>query len=271
MSTDKTMARIGALLLRAEGTDNRHEADACITRAQTLATLNSIDIAVARAHAVQRRSSVRPQQKSVEIGAAGRRGLRTFVDLFLVVARANNVKIDIARDFTTVYTFGYREDLDVTEILYTSLVTQMVAACETYLASGDYHRELVEYGSQPGGSRKVSKITARLEFHAAFTARIRLRLNEARQAAAATSSPNGGGTNQVSSGALVLATKELEVQDYYAQHSRAKGRRYRGHRSGTQSDRSRAAGDQAALSAVLHPPAELASGVPALICGEPPS
>ena len=58
MSTDKTMARIGALLLRAEGTDNRHEADACITRAQTLATLNSIDIAVARAHAVQRRSSV---------------------------------------------------------------------------------------------------------------------------------------------------------------------------------------------------------------------
>lgn len=267
MSIDKTMARIGALLLRAEGTDNHHEADACITRAQTLATLNSIDIALARAHAVQRRSSAGPQQKSVEIGAAGRRGLRTFVDLFLVVARANNVKIDIARNFTTVYTFGYPEDLDVTELLYTSLVTQMVASCQTYLASGDYHRELAEHGPQPVASTRVSKITARLEFHSAFTSRIRLRLNEARQSAAATTS-SAHTTDQGCSGALVLATKQLEVQDFYAQHSRAKGRRYRGHKSSTRSERSRAAGDQAALSAVLHPTAKLPSAALALVPGE---
>ncbi|OKH83595.1 hypothetical protein EB73_04390 [Mycobacterium sp. SWH-M3] len=264
MGTDKTMARIGALLLRAEGTDNPHEADACITRAQTLATLNSIDIALARAHAVERRSSAGPQQKSVEIGAAGRRGLRTFVDLFLVVARANNVKIDIARNFTTVYTFGYPEDLDVTELLYSSLVTQMVTACQTYLASGDYTREIID--RQSGAPAPVSKITARLEFHTAFTARIRLRLKDARQAAAAASIPSD--TGQVRTGTLVLASKELEVHDFYTQHSHAKGRRYRGHQSTTRSDRSRAAGDQAARSAVLHPAPELRCGAPALPTGE---
>lgn len=262
VGTDKTLARIGALLARAEGTDSAHEADACVSRAQALATLHSIDLAVARAHTRERTTRTAPQQKTVAIGHAGRRGLKTFVDLFWVVAGANNVKIDIASNYTCVYTFGYPEDLAITELLYTHLVTQMVTACQAYLASGDYKPELVDDCDHDTHRppRRVSKISARLEFHAAFIARIKTRLTAARQAATATvtAARRAGGAE------LVLYGKQLEVDDYYARTSQAKGRRYRGHQTGVQSQRSRAAGDRAATTAHLHVPTELAGATAAL-------
>jgi hypothetical protein len=255
MSSDKAISRIAALLVRAEGTDNPHEADACVTRAQKLATLHSIDLAVARAHAAQRSTPTGPQQTTIAIGTAGRRGLRTFVDLFLVIARANNVKIDIARNFTSVYAYGYPEDLATTELLYTHLVTQMVTSCQQYLATGEYKSDVVARATgpdSPPAPRRVSKTSARLEFQAAFTARIHARLKAARRAAAAkTETPSG-------SGEIVLAGKQLEIEDYYTRHSTAKGSSYRGHEAGVRSDRSRAAGDRAAASAQLQAPAELA-------------
>lgn len=272
MNTDKAIARIGALLLRAEHTNYPHEAEACITRAQTLATLNSIDLAVARARAGHLGRQVAPLQKTVTIGTARRRGLRTFVDLFLVIARANDVKIDIARNFTEVYVFGYAEDIAVTEALYTRLVTQMVTTCENYLATGDY-----EHGTMPrtsslddtGPQTPVSKISARLEFHAAFTARIKARLRDARrdaQAAAATDATRVQAARPAGGNTLVLAGKQLQVQDFYTATSIAKGRRYRGHRSSTPSPRGRAAGDRAGQSAQLNNPTELA-GAPAALTG----
>ena len=47
---DKQLTRIAALLRKAESTDNPHEADAFLQAAQRLATLASVDLAVARAH-----------------------------------------------------------------------------------------------------------------------------------------------------------------------------------------------------------------------------
>uniref|UniRef100_UPI000ADFFD5D DUF2786 domain-containing protein n=1 Tax=Nocardia amamiensis TaxID=404578 RepID=UPI000ADFFD5D len=43
------LARVGALLRKAEGTDNEHEAEAFSAMAQRLATQYSIDLAMARA------------------------------------------------------------------------------------------------------------------------------------------------------------------------------------------------------------------------------
>ncbi len=61
MTDDKMLARIAALLRQAEGTDNAHEADAFMAAAQRLATAASIDLAVARSHAVTR-SPRRPRR-----------------------------------------------------------------------------------------------------------------------------------------------------------------------------------------------------------------
>ena len=123
MTDDKMLARIAALLRQAEGTDNAHEAEAFMSAAQRLATATSIDLAVARSHADKR-------TPGAGAGAAhhhhrqrpAARGLRTYVQLFVVIAAANDVRCDIASNSTFVYAYGFAEDIDATHALYASLV-----------------------------------------------------------------------------------------------------------------------------------------------------
>ena len=146
MTDDKMLARIAALLRQAEGTDNAHEAEAFMAAAQRLATATSIDLAVARSHSDKRTKAQTPVQRTITIGNAGSRGLRTYVQLFVVIANANDVKCDIASNSTFVYAYGFAEDIDASHALYASLVMQMVKASEAYISSGkhpahpDHHR-----------------------------------------------------------------------------------------------------------------------------------
>src|SRR6202040_2332700 len=96
MPDDKMLARIAALLRQAEGTDNAHEAEAFMAAAQRLATATSIDLAVARSAAATRTKAQDPVQRTITIDNAGTKGLRTYVQLFAVIAAANDVKVDVA-------------------------------------------------------------------------------------------------------------------------------------------------------------------------------
>lgn len=167
MTNDKMLARIAALLRQAEGTDNPHEADAFMSTAQRLATAASIDLAVARSHAGNRSPAQAPTQRTITIGAAGTRGLRTYVQLFVLIAAANDVRCDVASNSTFVYAYGFAEDIDTSHALYASLVVQMVRASDAYLASGAH--------------RPTPTITARLNFQLAFGARVGQRLADARE------------------------------------------------------------------------------------------
>ena len=133
MTEDKMLARIAALLRQAENTDNVHEAETFMAAAQRLATTTSIDLAVARAHSATRSKAQEPTQRTITIGNAGTRGLRTYVQLFVVIAAANDVKCDVASNSTFVYAYGFAEDIDATHALYASLVVQMVKAADTYI------------------------------------------------------------------------------------------------------------------------------------------
>src|SRR3954471_6001017 len=166
MSDDKMLARIAALLRQAENTENPHEAEAFMTAAQRLATTTSIDLAVARAHSATRTAAQAPVQRTVTIGNAGSKGLRPYVQLFVAIPMANDVKCDVASNSTFVYAYGFAEDIDATHALYASLVVQMVKASDAYIASGAH--------------RPTPTITARLNFQLAFGARVGQRLAEAR-------------------------------------------------------------------------------------------
>ncbi|MGW0052587.1 DUF2786 domain-containing protein [Nocardia nova] len=73
-------------------TDNPHEAEAFLLRAQQLVTQHSIDLAVARAAAAGRgRARPMPGMRRIEIGAKGTKGLATYVQLFVAIAHVNNV------------------------------------------------------------------------------------------------------------------------------------------------------------------------------------
>lgn len=234
MADDKVLARIGALLRQAEGTDNTHEADAFLSAAQRLATAASIDLAVARSHAAERSRAQTPIQRTITIGVAGTRGLRTYVQLFVLIASANDVRCDVASNSTFLYAYGFTEDIDATHALYASLVVQMVRASDAYLASGAH--------------RPTPTITARLNFQLAFGSRVGQRLAEARDQTrrdAAKDSRRTPGT------AIALRDKEVELSDYYRSASKARGTWRAARASAGYSSAARRAGDRAGRRARL--------------------
>ena len=250
---DKQLSRIAALLRKAESTDNQHEADAYLQAAQRLATLSAVDLAVARSHSADRERRVVPTQRAVEIGPAGRRGLRTFVQLFLAIGRANDLACDIARDSARVFAFGFPTDIDTTEALYSSLVVQMVRACDEHLRSGAHAAETVPRLVPGRGRRPVVEFrpvhasTARINFQAAFAARVGERLlaarTLARQEAVADHREKGV--------ELVLRAKEVEVTDHYRAQSTARGSWGGFRATAGPAELSRRAGDRAGASARL--------------------
>ena len=240
MTDDKMLARIAALLRQAEGTDNQHEADAFMAAAQRLATATSIDLAVARAHSDKRTKAQAPVQRTVTIGNAGTRGLRTYVQLFTVIAHANDVKCDVASNSTFVYAYGFAEDIDAIHALYASLVLQMVKASDAYLATGAH--------------RPTPTITARINFQLAFGARIGQRLGEAREQAtqdAERAQDDRPGT------AIALRDKDIELKSYYRAASRARGTWRATSATAGYSSSARRAGDRAGRRARLGPSSEL--------------
>jgi hypothetical protein len=241
MSDDKMLARIAALLRQAENTENPHEAEAFMSAAQRLATTTSIDLAVARAHSKERSPAQTPVQRTVTIGEAGAKGLRTYVQLFVAIAMANDVKCDVASNSTFVYAYGFAEDIDATHALYASLVVQMVKASDAYIATGQH--------------RPTPTITARLNFHLAFGARIGQRLSEAREEArhAATT-----GQDQQPGTAIALRNKDVELKSFYREASKARGTWRASSASAGYSSAARRAGDRAGQRARLGPSTELA-------------
>jgi hypothetical protein len=202
--------------------------------AQRLATATSIDLAVARSHADQRTKAQTPVQRTITIGNAGTRGLRTYVQLFTVIAQANDVKCDIASNSTFVYAYGFAEDIDASHALYAGLVTQMVKASEAYIASGAH--------------RPTPTITARINFQLAFGARIGKRLAEAREQAfreATKSKTRQPGT------AIALRDKDLELKDFYRETSQARGSWRASSATAGYSSSARRAGDRAGRRARL--------------------
>lgn len=262
--SDKTVARISALLRQAEGTDNQHEAEAFFAAAQKLASLAAIDLAVARTYQPENRAATTPIMRDIVIGPPGKRGLRTYVELFLVIARCNDVTCDIARNSTRVFAYGLPSDIAYCQALYTALVMQMVRASNEFITSKAYTSEKVRRYSASERRwqiKPISAITARLSFQRAFAARIGQRLQQARDAALSESTraekPVASSPNAQPSVALALRSKEIAVADFYHQQSTARGR-WRGAAAGTQVSRlGMRAGDAAAGRAVLSQQQEL--------------
>ena len=240
MSDDRMLARIAALLRQAEGTDNPHEAEAVMAAAPHLATATSIDLAGGRADSAPTKAAQSPTQRTITIGEPGTRGLRTYVQLFAVIASANDVRCDVASNSAFVYAYGFAEDIDASHALYASLVVQMVRSCDAYLSTGEH--------------RPTPTITARLNFQLAFGARVGQRLAQAReevQREATKSRSAAPGT------AVALRNKEVELRDHYRQESKARGRWTAARASAGYSSGARRAGDRAGRNARLGASPEL--------------
>lgn len=249
--SERITERIAALLAKAEGTDNEHEASAYMSKVQELLTSHQIELETVRQAALNlNRPAAVPTTRRILIGAPGTRGLKTYVQLFLVVARNNNLKVDIAHNSSAVIPYGFEADIDLTEALYNSLVVQMVAASEAYLNTGAYRLETVPT-ADGWGSKPVNKTTARIAFQDAFARQVGVRLRAARLTAVTAATAPFQTHNGTTGGAeLVLVRREMAVADHYARNSTA-GRRHWGGSRPTHVSGANDAGRQAGARARL--------------------
>lgn len=195
---DRTLERIAALLNQAEGTDNPAEREAFMKKAQTLATIHSIDMARARSHTRSKENST-PIQRTITVGERREHGRLVRIDLLLGIAHANDLKCTISYDRTRVHAHGFEEDINTAEALYASLVVQMADESERFLAKDEWRKETVlrkkrvkvegyyggTYYENQWGHYPVSKQTARSEFQSAFASQIESRLMLAKREAEA--------------------------------------------------------------------------------------
>jgi len=265
-----SLERISALLSKAERTDNPHEAEAYLMKAQALATAASVDLALARAATVRMEQRQQPQTRTVTIGEKGKRANTHLVALFIAIANANDVRVDIAHNSTYVLAYGMPGDLDVIEAMYSSVAVQMMTASAQWLQVGTWRSETYVAVRRVNGRsvRSVkphTALTARIAFYRGYVERIAERLQQARdsalaqgEAAARAAAKEASSSSSPASGsaapdrALVLRRKTEEVRDYHRSTSKARGT-WSGYSGSMRSDRGTAtkAGRHAASLARL--------------------
>lgn len=226
---------ISKLLAQAEGTTNQAEAEAYTERAQHLAATYAIDLELARYRQTQKTVREELTMRRIRTGEPGRTFKnRWWVDLFLEIAQANDLKCSIGHDRSFVNAYGYPSDIDVADMLFASLNTQMVGLCGGALKRGD-HRTAGIHGA-----------TYRLNFYEGFIETIGYRLMKARADArreqkarddsaaelfqptmADGSTPdnvvaNDDGTTTVLTGALVMVKKREAVDDFYSKSTKGR-------------------------------------------------
>lgn len=252
-----TLDRISALLAKAERTDNEAEADAYLMKAQHLATLASVDLAVARARIARREARQQPESRTTTIGEKGRRANPHLISLFAAIAHANDTKVDVAANSTYVIGYGMPADLDVVETMYASLAVHMVHASQTFVAGRSWSGE--SYLASVGRRRQRrphTAQTARAAFYRAYVERISERLAEARQSALTQveHAQPAPGADAGLSGVVALRQKAVEVASFHSRQSQARGSwgGYSGavrRPSGTAAEAGRSAASRARLSA----------------------
>lgn len=222
-----TITKISALLAMAERTTNQHEAEAFLAKAQQLATLASVDLAMARAATDKREARQQPITKTIQIGELRARANRHLISLFIGLAHANDCKVDIAHNSTYVIAYGMPSDIEVTEVLFNSLATQMVAMGTSWLRQGEWKGDTYSayttnrLGYRVPTKKKHTALTARGAFYAGFTSSISDRVLAAREEAVAQRTADE--KDALLSTAIVLRDKAKEINDYHSRVSEARG------------------------------------------------
>lgn len=138
----KMLDKVSKLLAQAENAGTPEEAETFMAKVQKLASINNIDLAVARMHQAKRTRVQDPEERRFQVNPYNRRHNRKhFLELAMAICDVNDVKYLIGGNERALFCVGFPSDLDVVEALFAHLSVQMVTECDEALARGD-NREI---------------------------------------------------------------------------------------------------------------------------------
>jgi len=154
---DKMLNRVQALLAKAESTTYPDEAAALVAKAQELMTRYAIDEELAHRRTA---AGAKPVIRSFSIADPYRSAKRS---LLAAVADANDVRVITGHEGSTSLV-GFASDVDLTEVLFASLLVQATREMHMAAAKGDggrlrafRHAFLVSYGTRIGARLLAAK------------------------------------------------------------------------------------------------------------------
>jgi hypothetical protein len=212
---------LSKLLNQAENAATPEEAEAFFAKAQELATLHAISLAEARAHTQRSQRREEPTHEQIVIGAPRQHVNSHLCRLASTLGEANSLRTNIASNNTFIIWYGLPSDIEAATLLLHSISHQMVRTADAFVRAGTWR---VEHDIETGMPMTGQK--ARKSYYTAYVTVIGQRLLKARADAEARFDETA---EKGTTAALVLRGKELEVRDYYAEHSTARGH-WRGHR-----------------------------------------
>ena len=223
VTEDKQLAKVAAILAKAERTDNEAEREAFMHAAETLAAKYSFEMDLLRS--LNKEKSEEGQNrvisKTFDIGTKGDRGAGTYSDLLIAIAEAHDMSwYRWGNDQVALY--GGSFDMAYIEAVYPTILVHMVQESNKFLKSGVWK------------VRDVTRSEARYSFCLAYSQRVKQRMVEARQDVVQEFANEGKNVS------LVLADKRAETYKlYWENHSSGKyyhdsrvSRSYEGRKSG---------------------------------------
>jgi hypothetical protein len=196
MTDEKIIARVRALLAKAESTDNLDEQAAYIGKAAELQARHNIDAAKLQAAGAAPAEEV--ATVGIEVARHRQPGGRALVSLLAAVVRANgaDVVIHSGRAGTRATVIGFPSDLRAVEALFSSLVVQVGYAAGRAVRD---HRPPAVHG-----------LTYRVSYTHGWVDAVADRLHAARHAAVADASAQDAGAGPTST-AVVLRSRDERV------------------------------------------------------------
>ncbi|CAL9522490.1 hypothetical protein SUDANB43_03848 [Streptomyces sp. enrichment culture] len=191
----RALARIRALLAKAEATGYPEEAEALSAKAQELMARHSVDEALLSARAQGTAAPDTPGACRIGVEPPYEQAKAVLLD---AVADANHCGAVWNEPFGFSTVVGFEADLEAVELLYTSLLVQ----AETAMTKAE--------AGQRAGGRKRTK-TFRQSFLAAYAHRAGTRLRAAAEAATAESATTGAAAD--ADLLPVLASREVAVTE----------------------------------------------------------
>ncbi|MEU8730630.1 DUF2786 domain-containing protein [Streptomyces tendae] len=190
----RALARIRALLAKAEATGYPEEAEALSAKAQELMARHSVDEALLAARAQGAAASPdTPGACRIGVEPPYEQAKAVLLD---AVADANHCRAVWNETFGFSTVVGFEADLEAVELLYTSLLVQAEAAMTK-----------AEAGQRAGGRKRTK--TFRQSFLAAYAHRAGTRLRAAAEAATEAATTGAADANLLP----VLASREVAVTD----------------------------------------------------------